>query len=246
MDVGSHNTNARMGAIPIPPGPRICGWPVNEALAGGRVKVSFVLPVELVAKLMEVGLKPQARYCESEVGRLHAKFNVPVKSVAVHGIGYVVVPAAVMVIAGGVQLTLDGGPAMPDSCTSCGLPEALSIICSVAASTPAVLVGLKFTLIMQSAPAAMLSPSQLVLFALKSPRLGPTMPTAGLGNTSAAVPVFVTVTVCGAEVVPEATGALTEPNVKACGLRLAMGTAGGIAVPFSAICCGLFGAVSAT
>lgn len=57
MEVGSHNTNARMGAIPTPPRPRIFCWPANDALAGGMVNVSVVLPVELDVKAIEVGLQ---------------------------------------------------------------------------------------------------------------------------------------------------------------------------------------------
>ena len=129
------------------------------------------------------------------------------------------------------------------SCTNCGLPAALFIICRVAASLPALADGWNVTVIEQFAFAATLWPSQALLTAEKSAWFGPVIVALGLGRTSGAFPVLVTTTVCDGLVEPDTV----EANVRLVGLTLATGAVGmGFAVPLRGICCGLLAALSAT
>jgi len=85
------------------------------------------------------------------------RLTVPLKSVAVHTI--CPVPASPLrVIMGTVQLTLGGGRAIPDNCTCCGPPLALSGTLKIAVSDPAERLGINVTLIAQLPPAATLEP----------------------------------------------------------------------------------------
>jgi hypothetical protein len=85
---------------------------------------------------------------------------------------------------------------IPVSATACGLPEALSVIVTLAARLP-VAVGLKVTLIEQFAPAVTLAPQ--VFVAEKSPLFVPVM---AMVSVNVAFPVFVNVTFCAALLVP--------------------------------------------
>jgi hypothetical protein len=123
--------------------------------------VSVVLAVLLDAKFRLLGLKLHVMYCVRLAGRLHSSAMVPVKSVAVHEICAVPEsPDRLMV--GMVQLTLGGGSAIPESCSCCGVPLALSATFNVAVSDPAERLGVNFTLITQLPPAATLVPHGLV------------------------------------------------------------------------------------
>ena len=106
-------------------------------------------------------------------------------------------------LAGRVKLTLAGTvkvvAPVPVRLIVCGLPAALSVIAREAVREP-VAEGVKVTLIVQLAPAATLVPQ--VFVCAKSPLLVPV--TAMLVMLSAAVPLFVSVTVCAALVVPTA------------------------------------------
>jgi hypothetical protein len=84
--------------------------------------------------------------------------------------------------------------------TLCGLPAALSVTVTLAVRVP-IAVGLNVTLIVQLAPAArVLGLMGQVVLCAKSPALVPVIPI--LLMVSAAVPLFVSVTVFGALVVP--------------------------------------------
>jgi hypothetical protein len=142
--------------------PRVGGGADSDALVGKTVNVSVVLPVALVAKLTDDGLKPQEKYCAYAAGRLQLKVTVPVKLVAVQGMGYVLLPVAEMLMAGTVQLTAAGGAAKPESWTVWGFPLALSATLSTAVSEPTELLGVKITLMPQLPPAATLLPHVFV------------------------------------------------------------------------------------
>jgi len=178
--------------------------------------VSVVLAVLLDAKFKLLGLKLHVMYCERLAGRLHSSAIVPEKSVAVHVICAVPEsPERLMV--GMVQLTLGGGSAIPESCTCCGLPPALSATFNVAASDPAERLGVNFTLITQLLPAATLVPHGLVCE--KSAAFAPEIVMPVPVMLSAAFPVLDSVTGCAADCVPDACGA----KVSEVGLRLAIG-----------------------
>jgi hypothetical protein len=85
---------------------------------------------------------------------------------------------------------------VPFSATACGLPEALSVIVTLAARFPAA-VGLKVTLMEQFAPAATLPPH--VLVSEKSPLF---VPVIAMLSVNAAFPVFVNVAFFAALLVP--------------------------------------------
>jgi hypothetical protein len=85
---------------------------------------------------------------------------------------------------------------VPVKVTVCGLPAASSVMVTLPARFP-VAVGLNVTLIEQFAAAASVAPQGFV--SEKSPLLAP--PTAMLVMFSVAVPVFVSVTFCGAPAV---------------------------------------------
>src|SRR5580704_12413158 len=88
---------------------------------------------------------------------------------------------------------------VPVSETLCGLPELLSVMVMLAARFP-VAVGVKVTLIVHFAPTARFELfTGQVLLSAKSPLLTP--PRAILEMVTGAVPVFVSVTPCGALVV---------------------------------------------
>jgi hypothetical protein len=118
---------------------------------------------------------------------------------------------------------------VPDKLTACGLPVASSVIENVPVLEPEV-VGVKVTENEQLPPARTVPP-QVLVFA-KSP----VMPVEAI--VSVAVPVFVRVTVCAAEVIPT----VSDPNAK---LPVENETAGAVPVPESATVCGLPEASSA-
>lgn len=89
---------------------------------------------------------------------------------------------------------------VPTSETLCGLPLASSVTLRAAFRAP-LAVGLKVKLIMQFAPAARVDGlAAHVLVSEKSPLFAPVM--AMLVIVSAALPVFVSVALCGALLVP--------------------------------------------
>ena len=178
-----------------------------------------MLAVLLDAKFRLLGLKLHEMYFERLAGRLHSSAIMPEKSVAVHVICAVALsPDRVTV--GMVQLTLGGGSAIPESCTCCGLPLAVSFTFSVAVSEPAERLGVNLTLITQLDPAATLVPHGLVCE--KSVAFGPVILMPVPVMLSAALPVFESVTVCGAEAVPDGCAA----KAREVGLKLAIGAAG--------------------
>ena len=87
---------------------------------------------------------------------------------------------------------------MPVRATLCGLPLALSVTSSDAASLPAVL-GVKVT-VMVAVAAGAIEIGRVPVVRAKSLALAPERPKAEM--TSVALPVFVNVTVSGALVVP--------------------------------------------
>jgi hypothetical protein len=121
-----------------------------------------------------------------------------------------------------------GAVPVPASDTLWGLPDALSVTVTEPDRAPAA-AGVKVTLIEQFAPAASVVPHAFV--SAKSPLL------VMLEIAMASLPVFESVIVCAALVVP--TGC--APKFKLVGLRLATGAP---PVPASATVCGLPEAVS--
>ena len=117
---------------------------------------------------------------------------------------------------------------MPVRDTLCGLPDALSFTETAPDRIP-VAVGVKVTLIEQFAPAASVAPH--VFVSAKSPLL------VMLEIAMASLPVFESVILCAALVVP--TGC--APKFRLVGVRLATGAP---PVPASATMCGLPEAVS--
>ena len=181
--------------------------------------VSVVLAVLLDAKFRLLGLKLHVMYFERLAGRLHSSAMVPVKSVALHVICAVAVSPDKVTV-GTVQLTLGGRSAIPESCTCCGLPLALSATFNVAVSEPAERLGVNLTLITQFDPAATLVPHGLVCE--KSVAFAPVILMPVPVMLSAALPVLESVTVCAAEAVPDGCAA----KVRELGFKLTTGAAG--------------------
>lgn len=117
---------------------------------------------------------------------------------------------------------------VPFNVMLCGEPVALSVIV-MAAVTEVIELAVKLTDSMHLAPAATLVPH--VLLCVKPPGSAPVTPT--LMFPRVAFPIFVSVTVCAAEVVP--TGV---PNVSTFAERLTAGAGIAIPFPFSDSCCG--------
>ncbi len=115
-------------------------------------------------------------------------------------------------------------------------PPASSVTVSVAARAPAA-EGVKVTGMVQ-VPAAGMLPVQVLPGSLKSAAFVPEMATEAM--FSAAVPVLVSVMVCGALVVPT----LVLAKVREVGERDAPETAAGVAVPVSVMTDGLSAALS--
>ncbi len=127
------------------------------------------------------------------------------------------------------------GVPVPIKLITCGLPPALSVMVIAPARVP-MAVGAKLTLIVQLAPAATLPPfGQVMPDAGKKSPLG-TM----LAMVNAALPVLVSVTVCGALIVPSAW----LGNVRLIGDSLTAGPVS-TALPVRLIFCGLSAALSA-
>jgi hypothetical protein len=125
---------------------------------------------------------------------------------------------------------------VPASVTDCGLPVALSATLTAAVRAPDA-VGLNVTLIVQLALAA--SEAGHWLVCAKSPAFAPVteMPV----TVSAALPEFVSVTVCAGLVVFNAC----EPNVNEVGASVTTGALAAAPVPVSGTVCGLPVALSA-
>lgn len=171
--------------------------------------VRVVLAVLLDAKFRLLGLKLHVMYCDRLAGRLHSSAMVPVKSVAVHVICAVPEsPDRAMV--GMLQLTLGGGSAIPVSPTCC--VPALSDAFNVAVSDPAERLGANVTLIVQLLVGA--TPVPQVLVCKKSAAFAPEILIPEM--LSALLPGLDSVTVCGAEVVPDACGR----KIREAGLRM--------------------------
>ena len=118
---------------------------------------------------------------------------------------------------------------MPESCTICGLPGALSVKVSVPVCVPAV-DGSKKTLMVQFTPTARL---------LVQPLVTPNCALLGwtLDRAKATLPLLVSVMFCGSPVVPTNCAG----NVKLLVERLAVGA---LPVPVSKIVCGVSAALS--
>lgn len=128
---------------------------------------------------------------------------------------------------------------LPVRATLCGDPAALSLIVTLALRLP-VADGENVTLIVQFAPAAnVLGLAGHVLVWAKSPALVPLITT--LVMVSAAVPLLVSVTVCGELVVVSCW----SPKLTLVGFRVTAG-AWTTPVPLSATLCGLPAALSLT
>jgi len=125
-----------------------------------------------------------------------------------------VVAANVNVVGLNVAMGALAAEPVPESATVCGLPAALSATLRFAARAPTAF-GANFTLIAQLALAARLAGHVLVW--VKSAAFAPVMEIPVI--VSAALPVFVSVTVWAALVVPT----LCDANVKVVGERLATG-----------------------
>ena len=154
-------------------------------------------------KFRLLGLKLHVMYFDRLAGRLQSSAMVPVKSVAVHVICAVPEsPDRLMV--GMVQLTLGGGSAIPESCTCCGLPPALSATFNVAVSEPVERLGVNVTLIAQLLQ--LLRSCRMIGCCAKSVAFAPEilMPNPVPLRLSGAFPVLVSVTVCAADCVPDA------------------------------------------
>jgi hypothetical protein len=133
------------------------------------------------------------------------------------------------------MITVDVTP-VPLNATACGLPVALSAISNVAVRVPAA-CGVNSTLIVQLAPAASVPaavhpPPELGSGTLKSSASAPLV--VNPAKFTAAVPVFVTITLDGALVVLIACA----PNVKPLGVTVTV-AAPPVAVPVSVTVCGL-------
>jgi len=126
---------------------------------------------------------------------------------------------------------------VPASATDCGLPAALSAKLTAAVRAPDA-VGLNVTLIVQFALAA--SDAGQALLSAKSPAFAPVseMPVIA----SAALPEFVSVTVCAGLAVFSAS----EPNVSEVGASVTAGAVAAAPVPVSGTVCGLPVALSPT
>ncbi len=183
--------------------------------------VSVVLAVLPDAKFRLLGLKLHEMYFERLAGKLHSSAIMPEKSVAVHVICAVPEsPDRLMV--GIVQLTLGGGSAIPESCTCCGLPPALSATFNIAVSEPIERLGVNVTLIGQLVPAATVVPHD-GLDCAKSVAFAPEMlmPNPVPLRPSGALPELESVTVWAAEDVPDGCAA----KAREVGLKLAIGAA---------------------
>jgi hypothetical protein len=153
--------------------------------------------------------------------------------------GNVTGPAGVIVIAGAA-----GAVPVPLNATLCGLPVALSVICSVACRTPLAL-GVNVMPMTHDEPAATAEPApeevHVVLAAkANSPVLAPVIAIEVMFNV--AVPLFSTVSVLAALVV---LCVVFENVIAPAGMNLKAGAACAVPSPLSATLCGLPEALSA-
>ncbi len=126
---------------------------------------------------------------------------------------------------------------VPLSVTLCGVPVALSEI-ETLAERPPVADGENVAEIVHVAfGASVAGLTGHVFVCAKSPAFVPVIPT--LETSRGAVPLFLSVVVCAALLVPT----VWEPNDRPVGVSV---TAGAVPVPLSAIACGLFDASSVT
>jgi len=119
---------------------------------------------------------------------------------------------------------------VPESATACGLPVALSAMLTLAVRAPPA-VGLNVTLMMQFASTARLA-GQVFVWE-KSPAFAPVKLTPVI--VSAALPLFVSVTDCGALDVPT----FCDANVRLVGASVTVGAFAGAPVPVRLTLCGL-------
>ena len=126
-----------------------------------------------------------------------------------------------------VTVNVGRGVPVPFRVVDCGEPDALSATCRVA-EKPAADAGVNVTEMVQLNPASSDSPQ--VLVSAKSDGLPPTMVMPLM--FSVALPVFESVAVCAALVVPE-----TAVNVSVAGVSAATGAGGGVPVPVSVVDC---------
>jgi len=120
----------------------------------------------------------------------------------------------------------------------CGLAGALSVICRLAWRAP-VTLGVKVTPIVQVALAATAAPAQVLEANAKSLAFAPVSATALI--FSVALPLFVTVTITGALVVP---CVVLASIIGLLGITVTPGVAGTTPLPESARICGLLEASS--
>jgi hypothetical protein len=224
-----------IGAVPVPVSETVCGLP--EALS---VTVTEPDRVPMVAGV-KVTLIVQVAPTASVVPQLFVSAKSPVIVIPEMVNGAVPVFESVALCVGlavpivcPLNVRVDGEAVamgavpVPVSDTLCGLPDALSTTVTEPDRVP-VALGVKVTLIEQLAAAARVAPH--VFVSAKSPLL------VMFEIAIASLPVFDSVMVCAALVVP--TGC--APKSKLVGVRLATGAP---PVPASATVCGLPEAVS--
>jgi hypothetical protein len=147
----------------------------------------------------------------------------------------VVCPAAIVAEAG-FDETEKSSP-VPVSTAVCGLDEALSAKLRVALSIPDA-EGLKTSATEQVLPGATVAPVQESDCIVKSEAFVPVMET--VETVRLAEPELATITVCGALFVPT----ISPPKLRA--VEESVAAAAVVPVPFSAVVCGLSGALSVT
>jgi hypothetical protein len=135
-----------------------------------------------------------------------------------------------------LMVKLGGAVPVPERLVDCGEPEALSATCR-AAEKLAADAGVNVTEIVQFDPAASDSPQVLVW--AKSVGLLPAMVMPLM--VSVALPVFESVAVCAALVVPE-----TAVKVSVAGVSEAIGAGSGVPVPVRVVDCVVGVALSVT
>jgi len=192
-------------AIPVPVRLTLCRPPAALSVkltAAVRVPLARGLKVTLTVQLAPAAtLVPQLlvwakspEFVPATAIPVMLKAALPVLWI-VTGCGGLVTPTGSFPSARLVGEALKAGLVLvpvPERITLCGLPVALSVKVTAAARAP-VVVGLKVTLTVQMAPAALLAP-QLLVWA-KSPEFVPVI--AMLVMLKAALPVLLRVIACG-------------------------------------------------
>lgn len=235
---GVDELTVKLGAgLPVPFSVTVCGEPLalsaTETVAVKLVAEAGVKVTEMVQLAPAASVSPQVLVSAKSLELVPAMEIPAIESVALPVFISVVDCAALVVPTTDEKATVAGenetpGAAgavpVPLSATVCGEPVALSAIESVAAKLAAE-TGVKVTETAQLEPAASELPQ--VLVSAKSVGLAPVMVMPVI--ESVAFPVFISVAVCAAVVVPT----VVDAKVSVAGASETAGMAATVPVPFS-------------